>query len=100
METTLVPSQVVVDPEMDKERDSKWAAEAQIELKTGERFTNRVDFCKGDPKNPLTYEEIKSKFKTLTNRKFSDERSNDIIETVEKLEELQDMRELARLLVP
>ncbi len=67
-------------------------------MKTGERFSRRVDYCKGDPKNPMSDEEIKNKFRRLAQRKMSSKRVEEIIAAVERIEELKDMRELARLL--
>jgi 2-methylcitrate dehydratase PrpD len=91
---------IIVDPEMDKQQYTKWGARVEIEFKTGERLSRKVDFYRGSARNPMSYEEIKNKFVRLAQKKISIAKANSIIATVEELEELKDIGELAGLLVP
>jgi aconitate decarboxylase len=92
---------VLVDPQMNKLPITKrWASTVEIDLKTGKRFSLRVDYPRGSVKNPMSYEEIKEKFRKLAQKKISIAKANSIIATVERLEELKDIGELAGLLIP
>lgn len=92
---------VVVDPQMNKLPITKrWASTVEIDLKTGKRFSLRVDYPRGSVKNPMSYEELMGKFMKLAQKKISIAKANSIIATVEKLEELKDIGELAGLLIP
>lgn len=92
---------VLVDPQMNKLPIIKrWASTVEIDLKTGKRFSLRVDYPRGSVKNPMSYEEIKGKFRKLVQKKISIAKANSIIATVERLEELKDIGELAGLLIP
>lgn len=91
---------VIVDSEIDKLPLSYKTALVEIDLKTGEHLSRRIDFPKGHIKNPMGYDEVKEKFKKLAQKRVDSKKANSIIEVVEGLEELKDMRELSRLLVP
>jgi 2-methylcitrate dehydratase PrpD len=90
---------ILVDPQINQLK-SPWTADVEINFKTGERFSRRVDIPKGGANNPMTYEEIKNKFRKLLQKKMGPERINSIIAAAENLEELQDMRELSGLMIP
>jgi 2-methylcitrate dehydratase PrpD len=68
------------------------------ELNDGKILEAHVDYPKGDPENPATKEEIVSKFHSLTGACLDKETREKIIDTVEHLEELEDISELADLL--
>jgi len=57
-----------------------------------------VEMPKGEPENPLTWEELVEKFHTLTVPVFSAARRNAIIEATARLETFRDIRDLASLL--
>jgi 2-methylcitrate dehydratase PrpD len=54
---------------------------------------------KGYPENPLTREELESKFQSLASLIFARNRVRDILMTVGFLERIENVRELSRLLV-
>ena len=68
-----------------------------LETSSGERFSAKVFHPKGSPENPLTREELHSKFLGLASMVLSTKKAQQILDTVENLEEIDDMRELAGL---
>ena len=56
-----------------------------------------VEYPKGDPQNPLSWDELKDKFRTLTQTVISSERQEEIIKVVESLESVDDIRVLSNL---
>ncbi len=60
----------------------EWPARVVIELADGQRFEKFVRYPKGDPENPLTWNEIISKFRALAGAVISSERCDEIIEAV------------------
>ena len=55
-------------------------------------------YSKGTPNNPFTEEELKDKFRTLASSVFDPNRINQIIDTVEAIDRLDDISTLMRLL--
>ena len=52
--------------DLDAAFPDRWPAEVEIELRDGRTLSERVDFPKGDPENPLTPTELEGKFRELT----------------------------------
>ncbi|MBN1189074.1 MAG: MmgE/PrpD family protein [Dehalococcoidales bacterium] len=78
------------------------AARVRVEMKNGQIYTGQADFALGDFRmNPLSTDRIKAKY--LANMAYSGivspQRAEQILKTVERLEELRDMHELTSLLV-
>ena len=80
-------------------RDSLREEEARITItmKDGTRYSRHVSLSKGDPRNPLTFEEIVKKFKDLTAGVISRKRANQIVETVRNLDKLEMTSSLVKL---
>ena len=75
-----------------------FAAEATIHLKDGTVYTSFVKHTKGDPENPMTWEEIEEKFVTLAKLTISsEERIRKIVECVNKLDKM-NVADLCQLL--
>lgn len=70
-----------------------------LEIKTdqGKTFTKRTTYCKGDPQQPMTDDEIVEKFLSQTTDVISEDQSRQIIKLVEQLENLPDITEIMRL---
>jgi 2-methylcitrate dehydratase PrpD len=65
---------------------------------TGSKFESHIEFAKGSPQRPLTYDEVKEKFINLTSPLIVSKKQKEILETIEKLETLDSIRELTKLL--
>jgi 2-methylcitrate dehydratase PrpD len=88
----------VKDPDLEASYPAKWAGWAEIETIDGKRRRAQVEMPKGEPENPLSWEELVEKFHTLVTPVFSERRRKAIIEATARLETVQDIRELTRLL--
>jgi 2-methylcitrate dehydratase PrpD len=58
----------------------EWPARAAIVLDDGRSYEKFVRYPKGDPDNPLTWDEMAAKFRSLAGRVLSAERCNSIVE--------------------
>jgi len=76
-----------------------WPAIVEIETKDGRRYSQRVNFPKGEPEAPMSEEELQHKFRYLARRLLNDERVEKIIETVSALEDLTDVGDLMSLVL-
>lgn len=89
---------VIEDNELTNLYPDKTAANVQIITKLGKKYSFRVDVPKGDPRRPLTEEELKLKFRKLAARKLKTEQIETIIQEISELEELDDVAKLVSLL--
>jgi 2-methylcitrate dehydratase PrpD len=88
----------VKDPELEKEFPKKWPASVTLQTKDGKTYSTRIDFPKGDPENPLTWDELIDKFRNLISPIFSKARQTQIIDKVKSLEQVADVNDLSLLL--
>jgi len=88
----------VHDPELEKDFPARWPASVSVATKSGEVFKTRVDHPKGDPENPLSWEELIRKFKDLTAPVFEEPVKDHIVDLVRGLESEKDLERLTRLL--
>ncbi len=82
----------IKDPELEKEFPKKWPASVTLQAKDGKTYSTRIDFPKGDPENPLTWDELIDKFRNLMGPVFIETRQNEIIERVRSLENEEDLK--------
>ncbi len=88
--------EVTANPEFDKEY--KYTVAVEIELKDGEKIYNKIHQPKGDPLNPVSKAEIEHKFTRVASKVLSDEKVKEIIKTVNKLEQIDNMTKLAEII--
>lgn len=82
------------DPDLDRVYPNKWPAVVTIETTQGIRHEARVDFPKGDPKNPMTPEELIAKFHALTIHILPEPSRSLLIERCLTLDKLDNVRSL------
>ena len=82
------------NPEIEKEFPQKWPAEVEITTKEGEKYHTRLNYPKGDPENPLSWDEIIEKFNRLALDVFSEEKCSAIVEQVQVVEDESDVKGL------
>lgn len=85
-------------------KDNEWAAVdkgAGIEIETtdGRHITEVVPFAKGLPENPLSLQELYEKFHSLVDPVMPGGRPQEIIKAVEKVEEIENIDTLVKMLV-
>lgn len=89
---------VVEEPELTKLHPEKYASEVEVLTRDGKRYVYRVDYPKGDPKNPMSEEGIVDKFRNLALRSIEKEAAEEVVRRVMKLEEVGSVRELVELM--
>jgi 2-methylcitrate dehydratase PrpD len=67
------------DARLEENFPREWPARAIIELQSGPRYERCVRYPKGDPENPLTWDEMGAKFRSLAGAVLSPERCNEVI---------------------
>ena len=88
----------VEDSELDRVFPKQWPASVQIVTQDGRRFSTRIDYPKGDPENPLTQEEVLSKFNDLTSAIYPAEKRQRIVSRIRTLEREKNVKEFSKLL--
>ena len=72
----------------------------EVHLTDGRVLTNRVLIARGDPRNPLTEQELRAKFRTTAGQALSQAQVATLEKAIARVADLVDVRELAELLVP
>jgi 2-methylcitrate dehydratase PrpD len=78
------------EPDLDKDHPAKFPAIVEIVTKAGAKHTARVDYPKGDSKNPMTLDELTTKFHQLA-APWPDEQRKRLVEQVMTLEQADNM---------
>ena len=64
-----------------------------------ETYTREVRYPKGDPENPLSWNEILEKFdRCMANASMQPEKHGELIEHIRNLENVRDMKKITALL--
>jgi 2-methylcitrate dehydratase PrpD len=79
------------DQALEKTFPRQWAGTAKIVTTQGQVFQTKVDYPKGDPENPLSWEELIAKFHDLSGGIFDKSRRNTIVDQVRDLEKIDDL---------
>jgi 2-methylcitrate dehydratase PrpD len=89
---TMRKVECIVDPELDRTFPKQWRATAEILTKDEKRYSTTVEYPKGDPENPLSWEEMIERFHELAGEVIKKDQRLKIVEAVEKLDGIKDMR--------
>lgn len=85
--------------ELDRFFPESFPTRVTITTEEGKEYTVKVRYPKGDPENPLSWNEILQKFHRCTvNSDMQTEVNNKLIESVTHLENMEDIRDLTALL--
>lgn len=71
-----------------------YPARVTVKTKSGKTYVGVIKYPKGDPENPATKEEVIEKFRYTSGYTIGSEKTNKVIELVEKFEELPNIYEL------
>ena len=88
----------VEDPELEIDYPQKWPASVTLSTKGGQQYHTKIEFPKGDPENPLTWDELIQKFKSLISPVFTEERGAEIIRYIRGIESAKNLKDLSKLL--
>ncbi len=88
---------MIKDVQIEKNFPSEWPARVQVHLTNGQQFEKYIRFPKGDPENPLNWQELSAKFSSLAGRVFPKMRCAEIVDYVENLDHPAAIRDLWKL---
>jgi 2-methylcitrate dehydratase PrpD len=91
--------EVFEDPTCTAEYPENWGSIVEIETVDGRRFSNRVRFPTGNPENPMTADEIRSKFMRNVKGKISNRQAKAVYDKIGSLESVADIKDLTGLFV-
>ncbi len=89
--------EVVADPEIEAVFPELQRVKVTIETTEGTSHTKQLDYPKGDPRNPLTDDEVEAKFDALATPVLSDRRRQQVKDAVWGLERLGSISQLMAL---
>ncbi len=84
------------DPSLDHFRR---AGITEIKTKQGITYKRRVEYPKGDPRNPMTDQELEDKFRSMAEKFMTEKQIKKLIATVYEMEKLDDINRLMRAMV-
>ena len=90
--------EVVADPEIEKVFPALQRVIVNINTTDGRSFTKQLDYPKGDPRNPLTDQEIEEKFSALAEGVLSKSAQRRVQDAVWNLERVGSVSELMALM--
>jgi 2-methylcitrate dehydratase PrpD len=73
---------LVKDVRIEQTFPREWPAWVAVQLDNGRSYEKFVRYPKGDPENPLTWDELAAKFRSLAGAVLSPERCGEIIEQI------------------
>jgi 2-methylcitrate dehydratase PrpD len=82
------------DPALDALYPQKWPATVDILTTDNKTYSAYIEFPKGDPDNPLSWEELGNKFTLTTDTVYGPDTQKNIIEQVSNLDDLDKLTEL------
>ena len=85
------------DSRIEKNFPAEWPAYVQVHLTNGKQFEKYVRFPKGDPENPLSWEELSAKFHSLAIRVLPQKRCEQINNSVKEIDPSADLRDIWKL---
>jgi 2-methylcitrate dehydratase PrpD len=89
---------LIYDKELDESFPAIMSTIVEVETKDGKKFINKVDYAKGTIENPLKHDEIKKKFKRLTNNIIDEGLKIEIMKRVMDLEKITDVNNITEVL--
>jgi len=71
-----------------------------VELKDGTRLSHTAKIAKGDPRNPMTEDEVVEKFRSNAKLVIPEKQAEELIAAVQNLESVDDVKRIVSLLLP
>ncbi|MGA8866787.1 MAG: MmgE/PrpD family protein [Candidatus Sulfotelmatobacter sp.] len=90
--------EVVADPEIEKVFPALQRVVVNITTRQGQVLSKQLDFPKGDPRNPLTDQEVEEKFAALAEGVISTGAQNKLKEAIWNLEDRDSVRKVMNLM--
>ena len=89
--------EVIADPEIEKVFPALQRVGVTIETTDGRQVGMELDYPKGDPRNPLTEDEIEGKFDALAEGVLSKDKARRLKDAVWRVDELESVSDLLEL---
>lgn len=83
-----------LDPEAEAVYPKYYPCKVIVKTKDGREYIAKVDYPKGDPENPATYEEVIAKFRYLAGFTLGKNKIERVIDYVSNLEKLKNTNDL------
>jgi 2-methylcitrate dehydratase PrpD len=78
------------DEELDEQYPQRWPAIVELTTRDGRREEARVDTPKGDPENPMSREDLASKFRDQTRKHLQAQKTERYLQIALRLDELDN----------
>jgi 2-methylcitrate dehydratase PrpD len=82
------------DEELDRAYPGKWGAIVEVKTKDGRILSQKVEYAKGEPQNPLSRQEFSDKFISLTEAILPIEESKSMLGRILELEGIEKVGQL------
>jgi len=91
---------VTVDPELDRVyvENGELTARVEVITQTGKRLVEQVEIPRGDPRNPLTLEEVEDKFRNQASYVLDDEKIDQAVKMISDFDSLENIDVLMAIL--
>lgn len=89
----------IEDSDLERTYPRQWCATVEILTKGGQRYFTKIEYPRGDPENPLSWDEVIEKFDNLVGRSMTRERRLRVAAGVRRLEEIRDIKRWSPLLL-
>ena len=89
----------IASVEFEKMFPEKQPSKVEIELMSGESYSQYLEYPKGDPREPMTQEDLEAKFISLAKGKLSGSRMNDIKDIIFNCESIPTVNEFMNKLI-
>jgi 2-methylcitrate dehydratase PrpD len=98
IQETMAKVDYVRDPALEKNYPREWPAWARAMLKGGREVFAHVRFPKGDPENPLSWDELIAKYHGLAGAVWAKDKVSQVQSAVQVLEREANVKKFAELL--
>lgn len=88
----------VLDPEIEKVYPKYYPCTVEVTMKDKTKEICHIEYPKGDPENPVSWEEAVEKFRFMAGHEMGTCRIERIIELCSRLDQLENLDELAEML--
>lgn len=89
---------LVADPEVETLWLRSLGSRVKIETKDGRKLETFINYPRGAPENPLSEDELSTKFRKLATMTLGSDKTESLIKCLNRLEDLDDVNELVKML--
>lgn len=88
----------VLDPEIEKVYPKYYPCTVEVTMNDGTVISSHTEYPKGDPENPVSWEEAEEKFRFMAGHEMSEDKVQKVIDFCKDLENKENMNELIELI--